>query len=225
MSPPIVPCLSRPAPCLRSRHGSLLPALALALALCGIASLPAVAQKLDRDKPVNIEADRVEVDEQRQESTFSGNVQITQGSLVIRGDRIVVRQDRKGFNYGTAFGSPRDQAYFRQRRDGTDEYVEGWADRIEYDGRRETVQFYTRARLLRGADEVRGDYMVYEMATEVFRVVGGKPGASPGSTQGRVRAVLQPRPRDDEKAGADRSRPAPPGLSLKPATGIAAPRE
>ena len=60
---------------------------------------------------------------------------------------------------------------------------------------------------------------------EVFRVVGGKPGASPGSTQGRVRAVLQPRPRDDEKAGADRSRPAPPGLSLKPATGIAAPRE
>lgn len=199
----------------------------VAAALLGALAGPvALAQKLDRDKPVNIEADRVEVDEQRQESTFIGNVQITQGSMVIRGDRIVVRQDRKGFNYGTAFGSAKEQAYFRQRRDGTDEYVEGWADRLEYDGRRETVQFFTRARLLRGGDEVRGDYMVYEMASELFRVIGaGKAGANANNPQGRVRAVLQPRPREDEKPGAERSKAAPPGVTLKPATGVAAPRE
>jgi lipopolysaccharide export system protein LptA len=205
--------------------GLLLAALAIAFALGALAPLGVFAQKLDRDKPVNIEADRVEVDEQRQESTFIGNVQITQGSMVIRGERIVVRQDRKGFNYGTAFGSPREQAYFRQRRDGTDEYVEGWADRLEYDGRRETVQFFTRARLLRGGDEVRGDYMVYEMATEMFRVLGGgKTGASANNPQGRVRAVLQPR-REEDKPGGDRARPAAPGITLKPATGVAAPRE
>lgn len=202
--------------------------MAVAALLVALATGPVSAQKLDRDKPVNIEADRVEVDEQRQESTFIGNVQITQGSMIIRGERIVVRQDRKGFNYGTAFGSAKEQAYFRQRRDGTDEYVEGWADRLEYDGRRETVQFFTRARLLRGGDEVRGDYMVYEMTSELFRVVGGgKPGATANNPQGRVRAVLQPRPRDEDKdkTGAERSRPSAPGVTLKPATGVAAPRE
>lgn len=223
MPPPIASRACRTSPGARSPAAV---ALVIAALVCAFAVSPVAAQKLDRDKPVNIEADRVEVDEQRQESTFIGNVQITQGSMIIRGDRIVVRQDRKGFNYGTAFGSAKEQAYFRQRRDGTDEYVEGWADRLEYDGRRETVQFFTRARLLRGGDEVRGDYMVYEMASELFRVVGGgKSGASANNPQGRVRAVLQPRARDEDKPGAERSRPAPAGVTLKPSTGVAAPRE
>ncbi len=192
---------------------------------------PARAEKADREKPINIEADRVEVDDARQESVFIGNVQITQGTLIIRGDRVIVRQDKQGFNYGISFGSAKAQAYFRQKRDGVDEFVEGWADRLEYDGRKETVQFFTRARLLRGQDEVRGDYMIYEMNTEVFRVTGGgKTAATANNPQGRVRAVLQPRPREDADKAAgtppsDKGKPPAPAVTLKPASGIASPRE
>jgi len=194
-------------------------------------AVPAFAEKGDRDKPINIEADRVQVDDIRQESVFTGNVQITQGTLVIRGDRVVVRQDKQGFNYGIAFGSPKAQAYFRQKRDGVDEFVEGWADRLEYDGRKETVQFFTRARLLRGADEVRGDFMIYEMQSEVFRVVGGGKAAATGNNpDGRVRAVIQPKPREGAEKGApgtavDASRPTPAPLRIKPSPAIANPRE
>ena len=210
----------------RGRAGAILLALLLCLPLA-----PVSADKGDREKPINIEADRVQVDDVKQESVFTGNVQITQGTLIIRGDRVIVRQDKQGFNYGNAFGGPKGQAYFRQKRDGVDEYVEGWADRIEYDGRKEIVQFFTRARLLRGADEVRGDYMLYEMQTEVFRVVGGGKGVATGNNpEGRVRAVIQPKPKEDADKGtpgtaAEKPKPAPPSAKIKPSPSIANPRE
>jgi len=200
-------------------------AIALLLAL---AIVPAHAEKADRDKPINIEADRVVVDDLKQESIFIGNVQITQGTLIIRGDRVVVRQDKQGFNYGISYGSSKAQAYFRQKRDGVDEFVEGWADRLEYDGRKETVQFFTRARLLRGNDEVRGDFMVYDMNSEVFRVVGGGKSVATGNNpDGRVRAVLQPRPRDadGQPPASDKPKPGAPAVKLKSSPGIANPRD
>jgi lipopolysaccharide export system protein LptA len=176
---------------------------------------PVHGEKADRDKPINLEADRVTVDDAKQVATFEGNVVLTQGTMVIRGDRMEVRQDNEGFRHGTAWGK---LAYFRQKREGFEEYIEGWAERIEYDGRAEKVQMFTRASMKRGVDEVRGDYISYDAATEFFQVVGGgAKAASPGNPEGRVRAVIQPRPKD--KA------PAAPPLTLKPATGLSAPRE
>ncbi|MBX9811783.1 MAG: lipopolysaccharide transport periplasmic protein LptA [Burkholderiales bacterium] len=184
-----------------------------ALALTGIASR---AEKADREKPINLEADRVTVDDVKQISTFEGNVVLTQGTLVIRGDRMQVRQDNEGFKYGTTWG---DLAYFRQKREGFDEYIEGWAERIEYDGRADKVQMFNRASMKRGQDEVRGNYISYDANTEFFQVVGaGK--AAPDDPSRRVRAVMQPKPKDKDKSAVT----APP-VPLKPAETIAAPRE
>ncbi|MGH7909596.1 MAG: lipopolysaccharide transport periplasmic protein LptA, partial [Thermodesulfobacteriota bacterium] len=99
------------------------------IACCLLAALaaPAAAEKADRDKPVNLEADRVTIDDSKQIALFEGNVVLTQGTLQIRGDRMQVRQDKDGFRHGTTWGKP---AHFRQKRDGTDEYIEGWAERI-----------------------------------------------------------------------------------------------
>lgn len=57
----------------------------------------AYGERADRDKPVNLEADQVTVDDNKQVATFIGNVVLTQGTLVIRGDRMVVQQDAEGF--------------------------------------------------------------------------------------------------------------------------------
>jgi lipopolysaccharide export system protein LptA len=89
---------------------------------------------------VNIEADRLSLDGLK-ESVFEGNVTLTQGSMSLRADRVVVRQDAGGFNYAFAYGKP---AYFRQKREGLDEYVEGFAERMEYDGKQDKMQMPAR---------------------------------------------------------------------------------
>ncbi len=172
----------------------------------------AAAEKADRQKPLNIEADRMLVDDAKKESVFEGNVMITQGTLRLRGDRVVVRQDAEGFSYGVAWGRP---ATFRQKRDGVDEYVDGFAERLEYDGKKDLLQMFNTARLLKGADEVRGDYISYNAATEFFQVQGSAGGAavSPGQGGGRVRAVIQPKLRPGD-GGAG---PAGEGSALKAA--------
>jgi lipopolysaccharide export system protein LptA len=182
--------------------------LALTAATLAVFGLPAAlaAQKADRSQPIQLEADKVVVDDARQIATFTGNVVLTQGSLVIRGERMEVRQDKQGFRHGTTWGN---LAYFRQRRPGTDEVIEGWAERIEYDGRAERVQMFNRALMKRGADEVRGNYISYDATSELFQA-SGTAGAKTG--EGRVRAILQPRPGaggSPEPGGEDRSATKP----------------
>jgi len=173
---------------------------------------PAAAEKADRSKPIHLEADRVTVDDAKQVSVFEGNVVLTQGTLVIKGSRMELRQDREGFKSGTTWGN---LAYFRQKREGYDEYIEGWAERIEYDGRADKVQMFNRASMKRGQDEVRGNYISYDAASEFFQVIGGKP-SSPDES-GRVRAVIQPK--------AKETPPPQPPVSLKPAESVAPPRQ
>lgn len=168
--------------------------MALCLSILLLAPASAFAEKADREKPINLEADRVTVDDAKQISTFTGNVILTQGTLVIRGDRMEVRQDEQGFNSGTTWGN---LAYFRQKRDGYDEYIEGWAERIEYDGRADKLQMFVRASMKKSGDEVHGNYISYDAKTEFFQVIGG--GAKAAATQhsdGRVRAVLQPKSKE-----------------------------
>ena len=141
------------------------------------------------------------VDDVQKTSVFEGSVVMTQGTLSIHADKVTVHQDKDGFQYGTAIGHP---AVFRQKRDGADGYIEGEADRIEYDGKLDRVEFFNHARLLREpADEVRGNYISYDARTEFFTVTGG-PGTA-GGAEGRVHAVIQPRPAAEES----RSAPAP----------------
>jgi len=183
--------------------------------LCLMAAWPAHAEKADRDKPINIESDRVTVDDVKQLSVFEGNVLLTQGTMVIRGDRMEVRQDKEGFRLGTVWGN---LAYFKQKREGLDEIVEGWGERIEYDSRADKVQLFKRAAMKRGNDDVAGDYISYDATTEFFQVVGGgAKTATANNPEGRVRAVLQPKSKIKPQAQ--------PPVPLRPSDSIAAPRE
>ncbi len=179
------------------------------------AGVPARAENADREKPVNIESDRVTVDDIKQLSVFEGSVVLTQGTMVIRGDRMEVRQDKEGFKLGTVWGN---LAYFKQKREGLDENVEGWGERIEYDSRADKVQLFKRAAMKRGEDDVAGDYISYDATTEFFQVIGGgTKTATANNPEGRVRAVLQPK---------SKTKPlAQPPVPLRPSDSIAAPRE
>ena len=190
---------------------ALLRRLAIGLALGTTLCLSVVhAEKADRDKPVNIEADRVEVDDKKQEAVFEGNVVLTQGTLMLKADRIVVKQGDNGFQSGVAYGKP---AYFRQKREGFNDYIEGEAERVEYHGEQEKIELFNKAVLKRDGDEVRGNYISYNAATEFFQVMGNEPGTTASSSSGgRVRAVIQPRTENEGKA-TDSVTPQPGGAN------------
>ncbi|MCW5634262.1 MAG: lipopolysaccharide transport periplasmic protein LptA [Rubrivivax sp.] len=177
--------------------------VAAAVGLAAIA--PAHAERADRTKPMVVEADRPgTVDLQRQVVVFNGNVVISQGTMVLRADRVEMREMPDGFRAASAIGASGRQASWRQRRDGPgDEIVEGVADRIEFDGKADTLRFVGNGavRRLRGgtvADEITGATIVWDNLAEVFRVEGGAPTAA--NPSGRVRVILSPRA---QASGAD----------------------
>lgn len=188
----------------------------IALALALILAPPARAERADRDKPVNIESDRMNADDAQKTAVFEGRVVLTQGTLLIRADRLTVRQDSEGFQFAVAVGRP---TTFRQKREGLDEHVDGEAERIEYDGRADRVELFSSARISRdGGDDVRGSYISYDSKTEHFSVQSAKD-ASPQSRDARVRAVIMPKKKEGRAVA-----PAAP-LELRPAPAIAAPRQ
>lgn len=195
----------------------------LTMALYGLAGL-ANAEKADRNKPMNIEADALRHEDQKQTSVFTGRVVVTKGTIVIRGARVEVRQDAEGNQYGLVTAEPGKLAFYRQKREGVDEFIEGEAETIEYDGRADTVKFLRRAQLrrYRGAtlnDEITGSTIVFDNTTEVFNVDGGAAQSTPGAPAPRVRAMLMPKPEDTGPAAAA-SRAGTPKPALRSSTGL-----
>jgi lipopolysaccharide export system protein LptA len=191
---------------------------AAALLLAAALALPAGvarADKADRDKPMNIEADALRYDDLKQSSVFTGRVVITKGTIVIRGARVDVTQDPEGYQHGLVVAEPGKRAFFRQKREGVDEYVEGEGDTIDYDGKADRVKFINHAELrrFRGAtlaDDIVGSLITYDNTTDTFNVDGGP--ASP-AVGGRVRAVLAPR-----QGASAPAAPATPPAGLRPST-------
>ncbi|HWV91609.1 MAG TPA: lipopolysaccharide transport periplasmic protein LptA [Burkholderiales bacterium] len=157
-----------------------------------ILATPALAEKADRDKPTQVEANKMSADDVRRLNVFEGDVVVTKGTIRLTAERLVVRQDAEGFQLATATGKP---ARFRQRQDakpGEKEgiWVEGEAMRIELDDRNQKIELFDKARVNRGGDEVAGDYIFVDQRSDFYQVSSGKG----GEKQGRVKAIIQSKP-------------------------------
>jgi lipopolysaccharide export system protein LptA len=204
-----------------------------------LGSSPASAERADKAMPMNIEADALRYDDLKQISVFTGRVVVSKGSIVLRGARLEVRQDPEGYQFGVVTGEPGHRAFFRQKREGLEEYVEGEGETIEYNGRSDNVTFVHQAEMRRlvgsvVSDRVGGDVIFYDNQTDMFTVDGvGKKAATTrpsasgatgkgeagNSDNGRVRAMLSPRSSDNPgKAQTNRA----PGVApdLKPSVNL-----
>jgi len=172
------------------------PLLAILVVSLSIA-MPVHAQPLDRKQPVSIDADKVTVDDRNKIHTFTGNVVLTQGTLSIKGDKIVVTQDAAGFYNGVATAEGGRLVYFRQKRVSDGAWIDGEAERIEYSNQNERAKLFNRARIQNAGDMVRGQYIEYDITTENYLVsdVPGRPprGNAAASTEGRVHVTIQPK--------------------------------
>lgn len=164
-------------------------AAAVAMAMAAMSAFSARAEKADREKPTQVEANRMTSDEARRISIFEGNVVLTKGTMQLRAERVVVRQDADGYQYASASGKP---ARFRQKSDARTGqegiWLDGEALRVEIDEKNERVELHESARVTRDQDEVRGNYILYDQRSEFFSVSSAK-----GAPDSRVRAVIQPK--------------------------------
>ncbi len=188
-------------------------------ALCA-ASTSALAEKADRDKPLQLEAQKISIDDAKKIQILEGEVVMIKGTLIIQSDRVVVTEDQYGFQKGVAFGGKDGLARFRQKKEGKDEFIEGEAERIEYNTRNEVAELFHRAWVKSGEDQVRGAYIWYDSINEKYlATAAGNP--NPKAPPARVRATIQPKnkgtPPDEEAPRKGDN------LQLQGAQGLAAP--
>ena len=160
--------------------------------MLSLTSLVAISEEADRDKPTEIESDTMTVDDAKSISIYKGDVIMTQGTLIIQASELTVREDSQGFQHSTATGKP---TTFKQKRDGVDEYIEGRAERIEYDGHMDKVHLYSKASVQRGNDTVFGDYIMYDTNAEFAQALSGTTMDDDGNTvkKGRTRVIIKPK--------------------------------
>jgi lipopolysaccharide export system protein LptA len=166
-----------------------------------LVAIPAHSQPSDRSQPVDINADKVAVDDRNKVHVFEGNVVLTQGTLTIKGDKIVITQNAAGFYNGVATAGSGRLVTFRQKRMSDGAWIDGEAERIEYNNQSERAKLFNRAQVQSAGNMVRGQYIEYDVSTESYLVTdapersGGGKATSPGN---RVHVTIQPR--DGNKA-------------------------
>lgn len=175
------------------------------LYICILLPETTLAERADRDKPINLEADSATVEDYKRKeefrtSIFTGNVILTQGTIVIRADKVIMKEDLHGFRYATAYGN---LVHFRQKRDYVDEYIEAWSQRVEYNDKADKIELFGKARLKRGEDEVHGDYISYDMTRDFFQVKSSKEKKVEESAKGRVRVIIQPKAKSPQTEEAE----------------------
>ena len=176
------------------------------------------AERADKEKPLNYEADSGECDDLQQVCALVGNVVLVKGTMRATGDRVQIRKDPEGYQYGLIQAAPGKVATFRQRRDtnqpGAEEFVDGQAERIEYDEKSDTVKLLSRARVRMlendvPRDELRGDAITYDQRNSKYFVTGGKASGDPNNPDGRVRGTIAPRSNGSKSGSATPLKVAP----------------
>ncbi len=153
----------------------------------------ALAEKADRDKEINFSSDQpFEGNLLEKKRNVRGNVIITQGTISIHADRIDFKQNPDNSLFATAYGNP---VSFREKKDDSDEYYEGYSQRLVYDGSKNVVEMFDRALLKQGNNELRGNYVsTTTPPANTASKAGPTSRAVTNGTGTRVRGVFQPRP-------------------------------
>ncbi len=178
-------------------------------AVIALACGPALAERADRDKEIVVGADRLVADDANRTSTFEGSVVVTQGTMRMTANKVTVKEDAERHKFYVAYGAP---VTFRQKRDKVDEWVEGYADRAEFDDRNDVLKLFNRAKVKSNQNEITGEFITYDMNKELAEVTGAAPGTQPAPNTGRVKVIILP----PKKGAAGAEAPKDPGVKLKP---------
>ena len=171
----------------------------------------ALALKSDRNQPALVDADEVDMDFATGQRDYRGNVLVRQGTLRIEADTITTLHKDGILQKATAFGKP---AIFKQRPDGKNHDVIGKGLRLELDHANDIITLEGDASIEQNQDSIKGETIVYNMATDQLKVRGGtkieshtaSPSASTADQGTQDTKQVETTTTTDSETGSQRSR-------------------
>ena len=167
-------------------------------ALLSLAALGASAEKADSAKPTVVDYDSVDFDLVSRASIVSGNVVVTKGTLLLKSDKAAIKESPDEYMAVTLTSAGGKPATFRQKRDGgPDLWIEGEAQRIEYDERTGVLKLFNNAKIrqLEGSaptDQLQSEFISYDSRKELLASRNDASGeVKPG--KGRGTMIIAPR--------------------------------
>jgi len=143
------------------------------------------ALESDRDQPIYVAADRASIDDNTGITVYSGNVDITQGSMILRGDRVELRRDTQGnVDQIISDGAP---AYFEQQPSEEQAVTIATGDQLDYAVGKQILKITGNAKVTQGGDEFTGARINYDMDKALVDAF------SDAKSDKRVRMIIQPR--------------------------------
>ena len=136
--------------------------LALILLLAGT---PGLALESDKEQPIELSADSVDIDESKGLSIYRGDVDLRQGTMHLRADVVTVHQNKRKPTKIIAEGRP---VKFQQQAEKGG-LVKGRAKRAEYEVDSENLVMIGDAVLIQGKDSMRSDRIVYDRVKSVVK--------------------------------------------------------
>lgn len=158
----------------------------------------AAPRNSDRDQPINLSAERAEIDNVKGVSVYQGNVVLTQGTLKITGNvmHVYYTPGSRELNRIVVQGDP---ATYQELLEGESEYVHAKAPRMEYyaAGPRR-VRLLQGATLWQGRNTFHGNQVVYNIEADQVEASSGK-----SSTQ-RIQITIYPNQKQGKQTGGSR---------------------
>jgi lipopolysaccharide export system protein LptA len=142
----------------------------------------ALSMPQDREQPIQLEADRAELDQKSGVSIYEGNVVITQGSMRLAADKATVFTDNGVFQRIEATGQPVRWRY--KPADDKDELF-GTSRRMEYDATKNIITMTNSAKVIQNKDVFTGDRIDYDLTADLVK--------ARGEDGRRIQITIQPR--------------------------------
>ncbi|NYT84220.1 lipopolysaccharide transport periplasmic protein LptA [Pollutimonas harenae] len=168
------------------------------------AAAPTSGEQPAAEPDTLILSDTLDYDDVKKESVFTGNVIMTRGPMTLHSDKLTMREDAEGFQYGTATVEKGKLVRIRQEKPEGFEVIKAEGLRAEYNGKTEELEMIGQAVITRYVcgkpfDSIRGERVIYKQKSDTYQAFGGPNSAAAG---GRVRSLAKPRA-SSEKAAAE----------------------
>ena len=124
------------------------------------------ALSTDKDQPVSIEADSVDIDETKETAIYKGNVFLVQGSINLKAKKVIVYDFQSDNAHIVATGN---QVSFSQKQDNSADLIKGSANKVEYGINSARLELTGKGSLVKGKNTFRNDKIIYDREKAIVK--------------------------------------------------------